>query len=307
MLHNSLIVNILRKISLLFSLLMSAILAVGQNDVSFEASTDARQVVLDGYFEVTFTLKSANGTQFAPPSFKDFSVLAGPNTSSSMQIINGQVTREMSYGFTLQPQKLGNFTIGSASIKANGKTLRSNPITIEVVKGAAKSKSGAGEQFFIRVIPNKKTAYVGEQVMLDFKLYTRVAIEGYEVPEDPNYDGFYAVELRKFSSNTVQEVLNGQQYVTKVLRRIALFPQQTGKLKVEPFKVQLAVAEDEGGRSGFFFQRNVKPAYFTTDAIEIDVKPLPKIELEGFCGAVGSYELQAGIDRRSATTDDGVS
>lgn len=306
MLHNSLIVNILRKISLLFSLLMSAILAVGQNDVSFEASTDARQVVLDGYFEVTFTLKSANGTQFAPPSFKDFSVLAGPNTSSSMQIINGQVTREMSYGFTLQPQKLGNFTIGSASIKANGKTLRSNPITIEVVKGAAKSKSGAGEQFFIRVIPNKKTAYVGEQVMLDFKLYTRVAIEGYEVPEDPNYDGFYAVELRKFSSNTVQEVLNGQQYVTKVLRRIALFPQQTGKLKVEPFKVQLAVVEDEGGRSGFFFQRNVKPAYFTTDAIEIDVKPLPKIELEGFCGAVGSYELQAGIDRRSATTDDAI-
>ncbi len=306
MLNNALILYILRKTSLLFGILLSACLAIGQGDASFEASTDVRQVVLNDYFEVNFTLKNANGSQFAPPSFKDFSIVAGPNTSSSMQIINGQVSREMTYGFTLQPTKIGNLTIGSASVKANGKLLRSDPISIEVVKSAVKPKSGGGEQFFIRVIPNKKSAYIGEQVMLDFKLYTRVGIEGYDVPEDPDYDGFYAVELRRFSSNTVQEVLNGQQYATKVLRRIALFPQQTGKLTVDPFRIQLAVVEEEGGRSGFFFQRNVKPSFFTTDAIEIDVKPLPGNEPEGFSGAVGAYELQAGIDRKTATTDDAI-
>jgi BatD DUF11 like domain len=305
-LHNPLVVNILRKTSLVMGILLSAFLAIGQSDASFEASTDARQVVLDGYFEVNFTLKNANGTQFAPPSFKDLTIVAGPNTSSSMQIINGQVTREMTYGYTLQPTKIGNFTIGSATVKANGKLLRSDPISVEVVKSNVKPKAGNGEQFFIRVIPNKKSAYIGEQVMLDFKLYTRVGIEGYDVPEDPDYDGFYAVELRRFSSNTVQEVLNGQQYATKVLRRIALFPQQTGKLTVDPFRIQLAVVEEAGGRSGFFFQRNVKPVYFTTDAIEIDVKPLPGNEPEGFCGAVGSYQLQAGIDRKAATTDDAI-
>jgi hypothetical protein len=304
--HKALISNSLRKYFALFGFLFMAWVGIGQNDIVFEASTDARQVTLDGYFEVTFSLKNANGSQFAPPSFKDFDIVAGPNTSTSMQIINGQVSREMSFGFTLQPTKVGKFTIGSAAVKANGKTLRSSPITVEVVKGSIKSKSKNGSEFFIKIIPHKRTAFVGEQVMLDFKLYTRVAIEGYEIPEDPNYDGFYAVELRRFNSNTVQEVINGQQYATKVLRRIALFPQQAGKLTIDPFKMQLAVVEDDGGRSGFFFQRNVRPVNFTTEAIEIDVKPLPGDTPEDFCGAVGKFELQAGLDRKTATTDDAV-
>ncbi|MBK8563237.1 MAG: protein BatD [Saprospiraceae bacterium] len=280
--YNALIVNILKKSFTLFGFLLVASVVTGQTDIVFEARTDARQVTLDGYFEVTFSLKNANGSQFAPPSFKDFDIVAGPNTSSSMQIINGHVTREMSYGFTLQPTKVGKFTIGSAAVKVNGKAFRTSPIVVEVVKGSIRSKSKNGEEFFIKIIPHKRTAYVGEQVMLDFKLFTKVAIEGYEIPEDPNYDGFYAVELRRFNSNTVQEVINGQQYATKVLRRIALFPQQAGKLTIDPFKMQLAVVEGDGGRSGFFFKRNVRSVNFTTDAIEIDVKPLPVDAPEGF-------------------------
>ena len=303
--HKALIINSLRKTSLVVCCWLAALLAAGQNDVTFEAVTDARQVVVNGYFEVTFSLKFANGTDFVPPTFKDFVILPGPNTSSSMQIINGNVTREMGFGYTLQPTKVGKFTIGSASIKANGKLMRSNPVEIEVVKGTAKLGGGSDEQFFVRVEPNKKQAYVGEQVLLDFKLYTTVGIEGYDIPEDPNYDGFYALELRRFSSNTVQEVLNGRQYATKVLRRIALFPQKTGKLTVEPFRIQLAVV-DENSKTGFFFNRSVKPVFFTTDAISINVSPLPDDAIDGFCGAVGAYELQAGIDRKTATTDDAI-
>ncbi len=305
MYSNALIINNLARAFIFFGFVFTSFVGISQNDVVFEASTDARQVTLDGYFEVTFTLKNANGSQFAPPSFKDFDIIAGPNTSTSMQIINGQVTREMSYGFTLQPTKVGKFSIGSASVKANGKTFRSSPITVEVVKGTPKPKGSDSGGFFVKVIPNKRSAYVGEQVLLDFKLYTRVGIEGYEIPEDPSYDGFYAVELRRFNSNTVQEVVNGQQYATKILRRIALFPQQTGRLVIEPFKMQLAVVEDDGGR-GFFFQRSIKPVNFTTDAIEIDVKPLANNTPEGFCGAVGNFELQVGLDRKTATTDDAV-
>ena len=297
--------NILRKINFALICWLSATWTFGQGNTTFEASTSARQVLLDNYFEVSFNLKNANGSQFAPPNFKDFIVIAGPSTTSSVQIINGSVSREMGYSYTLQPKKVGKFTIGSASVSANGKVLRSSPISIEVLKNTVKPKDGGGQQYFIRIESSKKQAYVGEQITLDFKLYTRVGIERYEIPEDPSYDGFYAVELRRFSSNTVQEVLNGQQYATKVLRRIALFPQRTGKLTIEPFRIQLAVVE-EGGSTGFFFNRNVKPAYFTTDAIDITVNPLPSNEPEGFCGAVGNFDLQAGIDRKLATTNDAV-
>ncbi|MBI1224623.1 MAG: hypothetical protein GC192_05255 [Bacteroidetes bacterium] len=299
------IINILLKTCLTACCWMLAWMASGQSNITFEAVSDARQVVINGSFEVTFTLKNANGTQFVPPSFKDFEIVAGPNTISSMNIVNGNVSREVGFGYTLQPTKIGKFLIGSASVKANGKLIRSEPIEVEVVKGNEKAGITAGEQYFVRVEPNKSQAYVGEQVLLDFKLYTRVGIDGYDIPEDPVYDGFYALELRKFSSNTVQEVLNGQQYATKILRRIALFPQKTGQLTVEPFRIQLAIVDDNN-RSGFFFSRNVKPVFFTTDAVKINVSPLPGGEPNGFCGAVGNYELQAGIDRQNATTDDAI-
>ncbi len=305
MLHKALIFNKLRKATLILCWWLTAWLATGQNEVTFEAITDARQVVVNGYFDVSFSLKNATGTQFIPPSFKDFVVVAGPNTSSSMQIINGSVTREMGFGFTLQATKVGSFTIGSATVRANGKEIRSAPIVVEVVKGASRPGAGSGEQFFVRVEPSKKQAFVGEQVLLDFKLYTTVGIEGYDIPEDPTYDGFYALELRRFSSNTVQEVLNGKQYATKVLRRIALFPQKTGRLTVEPFRIQLAVL-DEDSRTGFFFSRSVKPVFYTTEAVEINVSALPSGAPDGFCGAVGKYELQAGVDRKTATTDDAI-
>ncbi|MCF8248114.1 MAG: BatD family protein [Saprospiraceae bacterium] len=305
MLHKALIVNILRKIGLVACCWMVTLLAFGQNEITFEAETDARQVVVNGYFEVTFKLKNANGTQFAPPSFKDFVVVAGPNTISSMNIVNGNVSREMGFGYTLQPTKVGKFTIGSASVKANSKLIRSEPVEVEVVKGITKPGVASDQQFFVRVEPNKKQAYVGEQVLMDFKLYTKVGIDGYNIPEDPNYDGFYALELRRFSSNTVQEELNGQQYATKILRRIALFPQKTGKLTVDPFRIQLAVV-DEDSRTGFFFSRSVKPVFYTTDAVTINVAALPDAAPDGFSGAVGTYELQAGIDRKTATTDDAI-
>lgn len=306
MTHKSLIINNLRNLLLLVGLWCLTVSVIAQNGVSFEASTNARQVILNSYFEVTFTLKSAKGSQFAPPSFKDFIVLAGPNMSTSMSILNGKVSQEVGYGFTLQPKKSGKFTIGSASISANGQTLRTAPISIEVLKESTGAARGSdGEKVFVRIEPSKKQAYLGEQILVDFKLYTQVGIEGYDIPQDPDYDGFYALELRRFNSNTVQEVVNGKQFATKILRRIALFPQQTGQLKLEPFQIQLGIVDDES-RSNFFFGRNVKPLYFTTNGIEINVLPLPDGADESFCGAVGDFEIQAGIDRKTASTDDAV-
>ena len=89
----------------------------GQAGVSFEATADARQAVLESYFDVTFTLKNADGNNFTPPSFQDFIVVSGPSRSMQTSIVNGQVSKEEAYIYTLQPRRLGRLTIGSASIK----------------------------------------------------------------------------------------------------------------------------------------------------------------------------------------------
>ena len=292
-----------------FALAIRSFSALAQTPgVTFESYTDAKEVLINSYFEVSFTLKSANGTDFSAPNFSDFTVVAGPNSSTSMQIINGQVSREMGYSYTLQPKKEGVFTIGSASIKANGNTILSNPLSVKVLKGNAGTGTGIAEerQAYVVIEPSKDTAYPGEQILLDFKLYTTVSLDGYDITEEPDYKGFYMQEMRRFNSRTQHEVINGKQVTSKVLRRLALFPQQSGALTIPSARVQLAMIEDNN-RTGFFFSRNIKPIFVETDPVTIIVKELPSPSPTDFAGAVGHFEFQSSVNRTQATTDDAIS
>jgi len=279
-----------------------------QNKVSFEAFANAKEVPQNGYFDVTFTLKNANGTDFSPPSFEKFNVLSGPSSSNSMQIINGKVTREMSWTYTLQPKKLGVLRVEAATVKVNGKKLKSYSLRIKSVAGnpnagdPVNNESGAT----VKMLTDKTEAYLGQQILLDLKLYTTVPVDGYDFGEDPDYRGFYANELKRYLSRTQRELINGSQVTTKVLRRVALFPQQTGELTVPAARAQLSIV-DERDRRGSFFSRAVKPIYVLTDSLKINVLPLPPNAPETFTGAVGSFEMRSSVTRNMATTDDAVS
>ncbi len=302
-----LMVKSLNHLLAFLSLLLLPVFIHAQGNVVFEAFSDAKEVVLNGYFDVSFTLKNANGSHFNPPDFKGFRLLAGPNTSTSMQFINGNVSKEMSYSFTLQPTKPGQFTIGSATISVNGKRLKTNPIHIEVVKTKPDSRpDNAPGKVFVRLEPSKTRAYIGEQILLDYKLYSTVSIEGYDIPKEPAYRGFYAQQLARYNARSQHEVINGTQYTTKILRRVALFPQQTGNLVIEPFTMQFRVVEDGNG-GGFFFNRRVRPVIFTTDSVQISVNALPAGAPDMFSGAVGKYEFQASANPSTATTNDVIS
>ena len=290
------------------ALTVSPIFLPAQNNITFEAFSDTKEILENEYFEVTFTLKNANGSNFSPPKFKNFDIVAGPNSSTSMQIVNGQVTREMGYAFTLKPKKTGRFTIGSASIWANSKTFKTKSISVKVVKSnlASIKKQGGAGKAYVMIELNKTEAYPGEQILLDFKLYTSVSLDGYDITEEPDYKGFFAQELRRFGNRTQREVVNGQQMTTKVLRRIALFPQQAGQLTIPPARIQLAMIEDNS-RTGFFFSRNIKPIFIVTEPVNILVKDLPKNKPEDFTGAVGQFDFITSTDQRQITTDDAVS
>ncbi len=278
-----------------------------QSDIKFSAAVNTRQVLLNGNFDVVFTLSNAKGTEFSPPSFTDFIVLAGPGTSQNIQIINGKVSRQEGFSYTLMPKKAGKFTIGSASIRADGKKMTTDPISIEVLDGSkTKGTAARDEPIFLQLETAKTEGYVGEQILLDIKLYTTVNIESWDIMAEKEYQGAYAQELKRFASDTRQETIQGKTYTTRVLRRIALFPQQIGDLAIDPVKVVLAIIDDEGGY-GSFFNRKIKTEIFATNSLDIKVKPLPAGAPEDFSGAVGRFDFQASINQNTATTDDAIS
>lgn len=293
--------------SRLLSLILGIVLPIWLGaQVSFEALSNAKKVSLNSYFDVAFTLKNADGKGFMPPAFEGFIVYAGPYRSASVTSINNVRTSELTYTYTLKPTRKGKFAIGSATIKANGKTYTSKPIQIEVVDAKALSAKSGENDVFVEAILSSTEAVVGQQITLDYKLFTAVNIDNYNVLEESDYQGFYAHDLRRFDLPPAREIIKGREYITKVVKRLALFPQQVGKLHIAPFQVELAILLEEPGANGFFFNRQVQRMTAQTAPISVQVRELPTAPA-AFTGAVGTFTAFYTLDKTEVTTDDVLS
>ncbi|WP_407931267.1 BatD family protein, partial [Ignavibacterium album] len=298
---------------------------------TFSASVDKNPVAENERFEVSFTFEGSDINSirnFSPPSFQNFRILSGPNQSTSMQIINGAVSASRSYSYILLPNSTGTFTIGSASIEFKGQILKTEPLKITVVKGSPKPKdeevSGVSENeiaknLFIRASVDKSRAYLGEQVTVTYKLYTRLNIASQmSISKLPQYNGFWAEELetsRTLSFST--EVIDGKKYSVAVLKKAALFPTQVGKLEVTPFELSVPIEIprkrnpnniwdsffDDPFRRGEIYQYNAK-----SNIVKVDVLPLPEQNKPAsFKGAVGKFEFSATLDKSKTKTNEPIS
>ena len=92
-------------------------------------------IALEEQFELKFTLKNGKAIgRFEPPALEGFQLLAGPMTSQSMSIINGDMTQSMSYTYILKPIDLGIYNIPATSIETETGSLFSADLAIVVVE-----------------------------------------------------------------------------------------------------------------------------------------------------------------------------
>lgn len=315
-------------VRLFFTILIFLVqFGVAQN---FTATVDNTTVGVNERFQLNFTFegKDINSLKnFSPPSFNNFKVLSGPNQSTSMQIINGVSSSSLTLSYILLSNSLGTFSIGSASIQYDGKTYSTSPIKITIVQGTAKPKeekqSGVSDQeiaenLFIRATIDKNKVYQGEQVTVTYKLYTRLTIAAQmSVDKLPQYQGFWAEELeaaRNISFST--EVVNGKQYKVGLLKKVALFPSQSGKLEVTPLEltipIQIQKKKNPNNIWDDFFgdpfgRAEIVEYPAKSNTLKVDVIPLPQNNKpDSFKGAVGKYNFTASIDKRKTKTNEPV-
>ena len=97
-----------------------------------EVSTDS--ILMGNYFEVKFMLENANGQNFEAPDFDEhFNVVSGPNFSTSMSMLNGDITQSMTITYYLEPKDVGAWYILPASVEAGDKILETAPLEVLVV------------------------------------------------------------------------------------------------------------------------------------------------------------------------------
>ncbi len=255
---------------------------------------------------------NAQGGQFVAPNLSHFQKM-GPHTSTMMSssYVNGKMAQQISstYTYVMLTDKPGKYTISPAKIKIKGKVYTSNKVEIEVVGEKKVNNRGvkASGDLFVRIIPNKKTVYKNEHLIVTLKLYTVYNRLGFEDFKNPSYNGFTSGEIEiPNTSHFKQEKINGKTYNVKVLKKQILYPQQSGELKIAPAEITIN-AEIPTGRYTIWgpetkrIQKKVK-----SNAPVIKVKELPADPPASFNGAVGNFTMSATIDKDNVKAYDAI-
>jgi len=132
-----------KHISLLLLVLVTSIASA---QVKFEAKVSKKKLGVNERLRIDFEMNQ-DGDNFVPPSFKDFTVVGGPNTSVSNYSGNGRRSYSKTYSYFLAPKKRGKFTIKQATIEINGEVYKTFPITVNVTAAVDKPKDGNNATF----------------------------------------------------------------------------------------------------------------------------------------------------------------
>jgi hypothetical protein len=265
----------IRKWGLALLFCLGIVACATAQEFRFTTNVSSNRVAQDEPFQIQFMLENApNVSSFQPPAMNDFEVMQGPSQVQGQSIFNGKRSEYIALIYVIQPKRVGNFTIPGATARVDGNIVRSNPVTIEVIKnphGTAQTPAPSNPQpgfgprrapgqvdeevsdgilrkgedvntklrknIFLKVDVDKTSLYEGEQLTATYKLYTRLPTNS-SVTRVPAFKGFSAkdIELPNPPQATTERV-NGQLFKVFTIRKTLLFPLQSGTLELDPVEV----------------------------------------------------------------------
>ena len=319
----------MKRIGILILFLMTAFSLSAQDEVSFKVICK-KQVVVGEQFQVSYEL-NGDGKNFEAPNFNNFEILGGPfsSSSSSVQIINGSVTKTNThtYSFYLRAIKEGTYTIPAATITVNKQKVKSTTTEVVVKKDSGSTGSGTvsgtggnTKDVFLEAIPNKKTVYIGEQITLTYKIYYTIPISNLSISKAPSYSGFWTKDVTENNGVLQQSsiVKDGVEYHVATAQEIVLIPQKAGTLTIDPLSISCIAQirterQQQRGYDPFenFFGDIMGSSYtnvkkeLISQPIDIEVKAMPmKDKPNSFKGAVGQFTFTSKIDKTEMKSND---
>lgn len=287
--------------------------------VQIKAQSSRPSAAVGEPFEVTFTIEgAASGVPTPQPNkLTNLNLVGGPSTSTQTSIVNGRVSAQKSFTYFFSGNAPGLATIGPVEIVLKGKRYASNPITISITAASERAKtSGNKEEVFAQVIPDRREAYVGEQIVLTYKLYFSTNIFAPEIKELPKATGFWTEEFDLPDQLVPRdEVVDGQSYKSIVFRKIALFATTSGELNVDPLTAVVQVERRQSSKKGrdpffddpfFSFGRRREAVEVSTKPLKLSIKSLPETGKPVGEIAVGKFTASARVDKQQVEANDAV-
>jgi hypothetical protein len=268
--------------------------------------------------ETTYTVEiKGEGSFKAPtptlPELADFNMkgmMSG--SSSSYSIVNGTVSESVTktYTFRLMPRRTGNLSIPSFNVIVNGKSFTTQKVNVRVLEVpragtrqpnqvSPQSQSGSMPMYMmdpfglgqdiqpvgdmeIRAIPEKTSVYVGEPLLVTYRLYTNQPISALELRDEKDFGGYgkeVYTETNRLNFENVK--YRDQRYKSAVLKVVSISPNRSGEIELPRL-----TADAQIGSIGLYSKT------LESNPVKIMVKPLPDAGKPlDYSGAVGSFKV----------------
>ena len=305
--------------------------ALGAQELTIQAPS---QVSVGQGFRITFQVNAKPQGDIRVNSFGDLEVISGPMTgsSSSMSIINGQVSHSVSVSaqYVVRATQEGTTTIGPAACTVDGKTIRCQPVTIKVVKGNTNMSTTSQQptqqgtniddkKLFARVSVSNSKPYKGEEVIITYKIYTQLSLRQYSIDKLPGIKGFWSEDLTGNGDiRRSEETINGQRYAVAEIRRGAIYGQEVGTQTIDPLQLDVQAMVPVQRRRAtnwieaffddpFFNQAQSVEKHVTSNALKVNVKPLPQVpQGKVFSGGVGNFKVKPSVDQTEVKANEAI-
>lgn len=267
---------------LFFLLLLSCKFSFSQSFVTkVSATTMGKKDVL----QIEYIAENVAMEQFTLPSFNKWTVVSGPNLSSSTIQSGNVVKQQMVYSLMVQPNSMGLITVPGATALINSKIMRSNVVIVQVknvdhvvtskppspspqisifdqfpfddnlpsnqyLKKGEKAIDKIKNNIIIRLEVNKRSCFVGEPILATYKLCTRLRSKS-KVVKQPQFSGCTVVELTGEEQDQHIEKINGIDYNVFIIRKVQLVPLETGTLVLPQTSVENKVSFYDAGHLSY--------------------------------------------------------
>ena len=224
--------------------------------------------MLQESFQLLFeAVGKVDGDPDFSPLEKDFQVLS-TSTSSSMSIVNTNITRTTQWRLTLLPLKSGSLTIPAISF---GKD-KSPETSLKVEQSRTGLSGQDARDIFIEVEAAPEAAYVQAEVVYTIKLYRSVATSNETLSEPAVSQGSAIVEQLD-ADRSYDIIIKGRRYAV-FERSYGIYPQVSGSLMIPPVRFQAQLSS-----TSIFsldpFGGGTKTVVRQSEPVELQVEPIP--------------------------------
>jgi hypothetical protein len=315
-------------------------LAAAQEEPEVQVHVDNPRPAADDVVRLTYAFSGpgVGGSLRAPAELPltNLVVVGGPNTSTQISFINGQLSRSSSLTYFLRPAGPGPAEIGEAIFRLGERELKAGAYLLEV--GTARRPPGAGpaapadeaDPFGRRTLrpgtrragaerdlpsgeplveflarPSRETAHVGEEVTITYDMVTEAEPQGIEYVEAPQFPGLWAEDLeRPERPQGRSDTWEGRPVARYTLLKKAVSGLTPGTVTIPPARIRIGVrvALDPFGDPFAM----LRPHVVERETKPVTLKILPIPGRADFRGPVGQFGVTASVDRKTIPAGEAV-